>query len=50
MKSQLGKVFNVPKPFGKISLKPLVKLAEKTKKGKEITDLANGYLQSIKKS
>lgn len=50
MKSQAGRVFTIPKILGKISLKPLVKAAEKTKKGKELTDLANGYLQSIKKN
>lgn len=50
IKGQLGKNITVPKIIGKISLKPVVKIAEKTKKGKEITDLANGYLQSIKKN
>lgn len=50
IKGQLGRTVTVPKIFGKISLKPIVKLAGKTKKGKEITELANGYLQSIKKN
>lgn len=49
MESQLGKAFTVPKIFGRISLKPIAKLADKTKKGKEFTELANGYLQSIEK-
>lgn len=49
MKSQAGRVFTVPKPLGKISLKPIVKVAEKTKKGNELVGLANQYLQSIKK-
>lgn len=49
MKSQAGRVFTLPKPLGKISFKSAVKALEKTKKGKELTSLANGYLQSIKK-
>ncbi len=49
MKSQAGKTFTVPNAIGKISLKPIVKIAEKTKNGKRYIDLANQYLQSIRK-
>lgn len=49
MKSQLGTVISVPKPIGKISARPLLKIAEKTKKGRELIDFANQYLQSIEK-
>lgn len=49
MKSQAGRTFTVPSVLGKISLKPIVKIAEKTKNGKKYMDLANQYLQSIRK-
>lgn len=50
MKSQAGRVFTIPKIFGKISFKPVVKAIEKTEKGREYINLANGYLQSIEKN
>lgn len=50
LKTQAGIVITIPKPLGKISLKPVVKAIEKTKKGKELTSFANSYLQSIKKN
>lgn len=49
MKSQAGRTFTVPEIIGKIPLKPFVSLIAKTTKGKELTDLANQYLQSIRK-
>ena len=49
MKSQVGRTFTVPSVLGKISLNPIVKIAEKTKNGKKYMDLANQYLQSIRK-
>ena len=49
MKSQLGRTFTVPEIIGKIPVKPVVSLIAKTSKGKELTDLANQYLQSIRK-
>lgn len=50
MKAQLGRSITVPAVLGKIPVKPLASLAAKTKKGKELTTLANQYLQSIKKN
>lgn len=49
MKSQLGRIITIPNIVGKIPLKPFVSLISKTKKGKELTNLANQYLQSIEK-
>lgn len=49
IKNQFGKEIKIPAPLGRLPVKQLAGLAAKTKKGKQLTDLANQYLQSIKK-
>lgn len=49
METHLGRSIRLPKPVGKLPLKPAAALLAKTKKGKELTDFANQYLQTIKK-
>lgn len=49
MKNHLGRTVTVPSVVGKIPLKPVGKLLAKSKKGKDITDMANQFLQTIKK-
>ncbi len=49
IKSQLGKTIKIPFPISAISIKPIASLLNKTKKGKELTTLANQFLQTMKK-
>ena len=49
MKTHLGKSLTVPSPLTKIPLKPVYTLVSKNKKGKELTDLANQFLQTVDK-
>ncbi len=48
-KAQFGKAYVLPNPIGRLSLKPLYSILKKSKKGKELADIANQYLQSIEK-
>ena len=49
MKTHLGKSITIPSPLTKIPLKPVYTLVSKNKKGKELTDLANQFLQTVDK-
>ncbi|MCQ2463536.1 MAG: hypothetical protein MJ177_09085 [Clostridia bacterium] len=49
MKNYIGKSVKIPSAVGKIPLKQVSGALAKTKKGKELTDFANRYLQTIRK-
>ncbi len=51
IKNQTGKEINIPgmKHIGKIPLKPIAKLAQKSKKASDYVNLANQFLQTIDK-
>ena len=48
-RNQFGRELKIPGVLSKLSVKPAADLISKTKKGKELTGLANQYLQGIKK-
>lgn len=49
-RNQFGKELKLPSVLSKLPVKPVADLAAKTKKGRELTSLANQYLQGIKKT
>lgn len=49
IKNALGRSFTVPGLLGRLPLKPAASLLSKTEKGKDLTSMANQFLQSIKK-
>ena len=50
MTTGIGKGITVPSPVSKLPLKPISTLIAKTDKGKQLTEFANQYLQTIKKN
>lgn len=48
-KNQFGKELKLPSVINGVSVKPAVKLLAGSKRGKQLTDMANQYLQGIKK-
>lgn len=49
IKNQFGKELKLPNILGKLPVKPAADLLSRSKKGKQLTHLANQYLQSIEK-
>lgn len=48
-KNQFGKELKLPSVINGISVKPAAKLLARSRRGKQLTDMANQYLQGIKK-
>lgn len=49
IKNQFGREIKIPAALGKLPVKHAANLMAKNKKGRQLTELANQYLQSIKK-